>query len=248
MSPVSKLLAITGLLVIAALPARAQTAGGFLLPTSNSGTITVSTGLGGWSFSITGCSEELNSVFSQSCANVEVVPTLANGTLSLAFLSNTGGAIFAVAPGFTDDIGFTINLNGPAHGVQSTTLAITGVAASNALHDLTRVSAGVTVTTQGTGGMIEPGLTVGLAGSGSATLASQSFSPIAVSITEGVDLRAQGAGVFGNAPGTTTLSSATLTYTAPEPVSASLLAVGAIGIGFVRRRMRRSAPDASSQS
>jgi hypothetical protein len=239
MGRVSKWLAIAGLMTVAALPAYAQTAGGYLLPATTSGVLTVNTGLGGWSFSIVGCSEELNSVVSQSCANEEVIPTLSNGTLSLAFSSSTGGAVFAVAPGFTDDLGFTVNLTGPTTGIQVTSIAITGIAASAAVKDLTRVSAGESVTTLGVGGVIEPGLSVGLAGSGAPTLASQVFSPIAPSITEGVDLRAQGAGVFGNAPGTSTLTSVTLTYSAPEPVSASLLAVGAFGIGIARRRSRR---------
>jgi hypothetical protein len=233
MSAVSKWIAMAGLMTVAAaLPAQAQTAGGYLLPSTSGGILTVNTGLGGWSFSIVGCQEELNSVTGQSCANEEVIPTLLNGTLSLAFESSTGGALFAVAPGFTDDLGFNVNMTGPVTGIQSTTLAIAGIPASSAPHDLSRISAGTT------GASI---MTVGLAGSGSPTLQSQTFAPIVVSLTEGVDLRAQGAGVFGNASGTSTLTSATLTYSAPEPVSVSLLAVGAIGVGFVRRKMRRRA-------
>ena len=201
------------------------------------GTLTVSTGLGGWSFTINGCVETLNSVTNQSCANSEVVATLLNGTLSLAFLSSSGGAIEVSAPGTLNDISLTVNLTGPVTGIQSYSLAVVGVAASQALNDLTRISAGAQVTTQGPGGVIEPNVNVNLSGP---TLASQTFSPIAPSISVGLDLRDQGGGVHGNAPGNSTMSSATLRFSAPEPFSASLLAVGAIGIGFARRKMRRS--------
>ena len=236
MGAVSKWVAIAGLLAVAsACPAQAQTTGGYLLPGSG-GTLTVSTGLGGWSFAIVGCVETLNSVTNQSCANSEVIPTLVKGTLSLAFVSSTGGALESSAPGFSNDITFTVNLTGPVTGIQSASLAIAGIAASQAYNDLTRISAGTTITTEGTGGAIQPGQTVNLSGP---IMVSQVFTPIAPSISVSVDLRDQGAGIHGSAPGTSTLSSGTLTFNAPEPVSSSLLAVGAIGLAFVRRKKRR---------
>lgn len=238
MTVVSKWMAIAGILAAAATGgAQAQTVGGYLLP-GLGGTLTVSTGLGGWSFSIVGCVEALNSVNSQPCTNAEVIPTLSHGTLSLAFVSNTGGALESSAPGFSNDITFTVNMTGPVTGILSASLAIAGTPASPAYFDLTRISAGALVTTQGPGGVTEPQMTVSLVGP---TMQSQTFTPIAPSISVSVDLRDQGAGIHGPAPGTSTLSSGTLTFSAPEPVSSSLLGVGAIGIAFVRRKMRRSA-------
>ena len=233
---ISKIAGFAAVAIAAALPAGAQTTGGYLLPASVGNTLTVSTGLGGWSFSITNCAETINGVANQTCAGTEVIPTISGSTLSLVFLSSTGGAVESTAPGVLNDIAFTVSTVAPGHmGDKLSSISVAGSAAAG---DVSRVSAGTTITTTGPGGATQAPLSVSLAGP---TLASQTFNPISNTTTAVVDLRSQGGGALGNASGTITMSSATLTYTAaPEPLSIGLFVTGIAGIRLVRRQSRRA--------
>jgi hypothetical protein len=145
--------------------------------------------------------------------------------LSLVFESSSGGNLLSSSSATVD---FTL----PSLSIQAPTgekiyEAQVGVTGSNSTSP-TLVSLGEVVTDNGTA---EPNLSGNL--STSPTLTSQTFAS-----NQSVSSNADFAADYGGS--TTTLTTATMTYTAaPEPVSSSLLVVGLTGVGFVRRKIRR---------
>jgi hypothetical protein len=226
MSSVLKwVVATTGLVLAAAVPVQAQTAGGYLL--TDTSPITIQ----GWTITLSQCSASGTT----TCAGSEVIPTVANTslgiTLSMVFQnvspsgplqSNLGGATGS-------DLSFAngITVQAPTGlKIYESQIDIQGTDATQP----TRVTATEVVVDAG---ISQPGLQTDL--SRSPTLQSQTFVPNNL-VTGNTDFRA-GSAVFKAAA---TMNTATLKFVAaPEPVSASLLAVGIAGLGFVRRKYRR---------
>ncbi|MEA2769671.1 MAG: hypothetical protein QOD93_2633 [Acetobacteraceae bacterium] len=227
MSSVLKwVVATAGLALVAAVPVQAQTAGGYLL--TDTSPITIQ----GWTITLSKCSASGTT----TCAGSEVIPTVANTslgiTLSMVFqnVSPSDPLLSNLSVATGSDLSFAngITVQAPTGlKIYESQIDIRGTDATQP----TRVTATEVVVDAGT---IERGLQTDL--SKSPTLQSQIFTTPNNSVTGNTDFRA-GSSVFTDPA---TMNTATLKFVAaPEPVSASLLAVGIAGLGFVRRKFRR---------
>jgi phospholipase/lecithinase/hemolysin len=214
----------TALIVVANSSAKAQTPGAFAL--TDTSPITVQ----GWTITLSGCGVSGTT----TCAGSEVIPTVENTTLgitlSLVFESISGGALQTNLAGATgSDLSLSsIAIVAPTgEQIYETQVNVSGSDATQPA----RVTVGDTLRD---GVVTETTLSTSLANS--PTLQSETFAPNNT-VDSNTDFRV-GSSTFTAAG---TMSTATLTYTAaPEPVSSSLLVVGIAGLGFVRRKIRRT--------
>ena len=197
----------------------------------NSGAPLIYYTVAGWTIGINNCitSTAGTGGFVNSCANDKVVFTADAYFLSAVFTTIGGGPLASGIGGASSgDITFFMYVTPPTGELISQASAgVTGTAVTSA--DYLYGSIGTTTPT----GNITANL------NGSPTLTTAVFTPTAGPAPSGADIRA---GSVGNrALGPVTVTSATLTFNAPEPMSIGLLAVGAIGVGLARRRSRRAA-------
>jgi hypothetical protein len=217
----------TALVMAAAVPAQAVTSGGYAL-TDQPGSTPIS--IQGWSITLGGCSVSGTT----TCAGSEVIPTVSNTslgiTLSLVFESITGGPLETNLLGASgSDIQFSaISVTAPTGlKIYDSQVDVSGSDPTQPIH----LSVGDTLTVNG---VAPPALTTNL--TNSPTLQSETFTPFNI-VTGHTDFRVGAGGSTAAA----TMNSATLTFSAvPEPVSSSLLAIGIVGLGFVRRKARRA--------
>jgi hypothetical protein len=222
---------VASLAFAVALPAQAQTTGGYLLPTLTGPTSSETILFQGWTITISGCVQTINNATNQSCSVSEVVPSVVLGTLSLVFTSSTGGPLSISAPGVGNDLDITtLNVKSPTGLIGSMSNAINFTKSPGSLVPYSITSA---YTVQGA-----PSAYASMSVSNVAILNSQIFAPAQTAVNGFTDT--SNAPVTGSTA-TATLNSMTLNFTsAPEPMSSSLLAVGMIGLGLVRRKIRRS--------
>ena len=228
MRALMKWVGLTAVLAAAfAAPVRAQTTGAYSIASPLSG-ITA----GSWSISFSTCSLVVNGV-SNSCAGLEVIPTVSGSTLSLVFVSYSGNTIgnFLTNTNTGSGSGVDLTLNG---------LSVTAPTGMAIFEASTYVGTGSTTTGNGSFVSVSestlidntnnvPGPSTNMA---SQTLQTAVFAPYKT-IGSSPDIR-------DGISATSTMTSAKLTFVAaPEPVSSSLLAVGVAGLGFARRKLRR---------
>jgi len=226
--------AIAAVGLFGTLPSHAQTAGGTLLQANT----TVTDGV--WTIVLNACVSAAQGASAASCNGaLEVIPVITGTTLSLVFESATGGPLGVVntngSPGQFADLSFgTITVS--TTGTQITQSSV-NVAGSE--------SAGLTAyagnMTNNEGSVVLPGPTSVTGAytnlSYSPTLQKVNFAPASSVQLLSTDIKTNGSNLA--AGGNLTMSSATISFNAPEPVSASLLAVGLGGLGFIRRKTRR---------
>jgi len=220
---------------MAALPAAAQTAGGTLLTAST--TVTAGT----WTIVLNGCVTAPQGGSAAACSGTdEVIPVITGTTLSLVFESATGGALETVnttgGPGQFSDLSFstiTVTSTGPKITQSSVNVAgseSAGLTAYGA--DITNNEGAISFA-----GGSATGANTNLANS--PTLQKSNFAPAASVQLLSTDIKTNGSNLASG--GNLTMSSATISFNAPEPVSTSLFAVGLGGLGFIRRKTRRAA-------
>jgi hypothetical protein len=228
MSSVRKWVGVATVLVMAAaVPAHAVTAGGYAL-TDFPGSTPIS--IQGWSITLSGCAV----AGTTTCAGSEVIPTVSNTslgiTLSLVFENIAGGPLETNLLGAGgSDIQFSaISVTAPTGlKIYESQVDVSGSDATQPIH----VSVGDTLTVNG---VTPSALATNLATS--PTLQSETFTPFNT-VTGHSDFRVGGS----NFTDAGTMNTAKLTFSAvPEPVSSSLLAIGVVGLGFVRRKARRA--------
>jgi hypothetical protein len=222
MNSVLKWVGVTTVLAIAALgTAQAQT----IEPLTDTAEFYVPSS-GGWGILLSGC--EINGVAcSTSNPNASVTATVVGSTLSLVFTgtNGTGSNELLYNNGAGSDRDLTINVQVFAPGIETVWEGTDLISQSSTTSGApSNVTASDTLT--GQVAMIS-------ALGNSQTLATY-IAPALANTTAGLDIKA---GILSS---TTSIPSVTLTFNAPEPVSTSLLAVGIAGIGFVRRRRRRT--------
>jgi hypothetical protein len=230
MSSVLKWIGVTAALAfVAIVPAQAQTTGAYLL--NDTTPITVQ----GWTITLGVCDVSGTT----SCAGSEVIPTVSNTsygiTLSLVFESISGGPLQTNLGGASgSDVSFPsgITIQAPTgEQIYQTTVNVSGTDSTQPTHVSVNDNV-VGVVGSGNGPGVSLATNLGI----SSTLQSGVFTPYN-SVVARTDFRA-GSAIF---TGAATMNSATLTFTAaPEPISSSLLAVGLGGLGFVRRKTRRT--------
>jgi hypothetical protein len=220
--------AVTAITAASVAPGHAQTAGGYLL--SNSSTITVGSG---WSFQITACTYTVNGVNAANCSGEEVIPTVVGNTLSLVYENVAGtGTPLLTSNSVSSNNNLDVTVNVAKAGgllISSGTDTIIGSTTSTGFATVGETISGTTAT---------PGMIAGLNYAGAINAAT--FTPTVSNLTSGDDLGAYSGKISFS--GSSSVTSFTNTYTAaPEPFSITLLGVGVAGLGFVRRKTRRSA-------
>jgi hypothetical protein len=173
---------------------------------------------GGWTVNLTGCSG------TATCANEQVVASVSGSTLSLVFEA-VGGGNYLTNPGTGSEADETVNLTVTAPTGQQINFASDTLATATGQNNVTA--------TETLSSPTEAQLNTSSATS--TLLASETFAPTTHAITPSLDV------VDGLGGASSSVQSVTLKFsTVPEPVSSSLLAIGLVGVGFVRRKVRRS--------
>jgi hypothetical protein len=207
----------TILAFVTSLPAHAQVSGYVDTGLAN-GTITIPSS-GGWKIQISACATTLT-----SCSADTLTASVSGSTLSLVFSGTNNGNDFLYnnAAGALD-LGVTLLVTAP------TGEKIWYASDTLGAGTTTTGSAGFVSATETLTGALPLSSTL----STSPLLQSEAFAPVA-SITAAMDFKP------GKSTATTVIPTVTLTFNAPEPVSSSLLIVGVAGLGFVRRKIRRT--------
>lgn len=196
----------------------------------------------GLTISVSNCTLMLNGVNQASCASysMEIAPVTGPGA-SIRIQGVDGGNLFSATrasgdPALGDyDVSFKLDISSTLPTtVTNASLALSGTATGTVAPGYplpigTLVSAGEVVAGTSNNG----NMTVNLAGS---TTANRPFAAdTSFSVTKDLALRASQLGV-----GTLTLAYVGQSYTpAPEPAALSVLAVGAAGAAYLRRRRRQ---------
>lgn len=215
------ILLAAGCAMASATPGLAQTV------TNNISTTTPIT-VGNWTFQLTGCGTS----GSANCATDIVVATATAVTLSLVFEGPGGSALETSAAGGYSDLSFSsITVTAPSgQQIYSVGAIVAGTPSSSATLDKNRVSVSSgTVYANGVGSASQAISTL----ASSPTLQSITFAP-SNSVYSLTDF-----GTRASTSGPATMTSATLIYNAPEPVSGSILAAGLAGLGWIKRKARR---------
>jgi hypothetical protein len=222
MNSVRKWVGITAVLVMAAaVPAKAQVTellsdtSPFYVPNSS-----------GWQVQLSTCAYTNNGA-AGDCSTENVVASVTGSTLSLVFggTNGTGSNNFLAnsglgAPTHESDLSINVTVTAPSgqkiYLVSDTMNTATGQPNVTATESFSSPSE-TSLNTTSTGSL----------------LASETFAPT-TAITPNIDV------VDGLGGASSSIQSVTLKFSVvPEPVSSSLLAVGLVGLGFIRRKVRR---------
>jgi len=218
-----------------AMPVMAQTAGGTLLQSST----TVTSGT--WSIVLTGCITAPQGGSAAACSGAdEVIPVISGTTLSLVFESATGGALETVnttgGPGQFSDLSFsTITVSNTGPKITQSSVNVAGSESAGLTANAANLS-----NNEGTiavNGSNIVGAYTNLATS--PTLQKLNFAPASSVQLLSTDIKTNGSNLASG--GNLTMSSATINFNAPEPISSSIFLAGLAGLGFARRKTRRPA-------
>jgi hypothetical protein len=230
MNSVRKWVGVAAVLVMAAaVPAKAQVTellsdtSPFYVPNSS-----------GWQVQLSTCAYTNNGA-AGDCSTENVVASVTGSTLSLVFggTNGTGSNNFLAnsglgapnpglgLPGHETDLSINVTVTAPSgqkiYLASDTLNTATGQLSVTATESFTSPSE-TTLNTSSTGLL----------------LASETFAPTTSAITPNIDV------VDGLGGASSSIQSVTLKFSVvPEPVSSSLLAVGLVGLGFIRRKVRR---------
>ena len=211
--------------------AHAQSAGATVL---QSPTTTITDG--SWTITLTGCTVTPAGGSTAACSGTnEVTPSISGSTISLVFSSfsgsNTAPLETAGVGQFFDLTFATITAAYAGRSIDASSVNVSGTesAGNSGFASSMTVNEG-TVTSS-----TSPGAKTNLGNS--PTLQSLAFAPVSPETLSSADIKTSGTRLSS---GNLTMSTATISFTTvPEPMSASLLAIGAVGLGFVRRKTRR---------
>lgn len=192
---------------------------------------TVPSSGGAWTVKLTSCSATFNGVGAANCGNESVVASVSGSVLSLVLEGTNNG---------TGGTNFLYNTGAGAN--HETDLSLNLVVTAPSGSEIYQASNSLSATSTPTG---NPGVTSAESFSSPAENAlnvalssslsnSEVFLPATNSINASTDTVAGYGGVAVTVP------TVTLTYNAPEPVSSSLFVVGLAGLGYVRRKTRRT--------
>lgn len=216
---------VGALMLAAPVPASAQTAGGTLLQASNGPIVD-----GSWTVSLSGCTVKSATGSTVSCNGTdEVIPAIAGDSLSLVFEAANGGSLETAAAGQFSDLTFTtITASYSGSKVGGSFVNVTGTGDGSFGSDVT-VNEG---TVSGGGAGAHTTL------ANSPTLQSVSFTSVTTATASSVDIKTNAVSLTsGQIPSGLTMTTATVGFTAvPEPLSASVLAVGAGAMALLRRK------------
>jgi hypothetical protein len=191
---------------------------------------------GSWTITLTGCQVTPAGGKTANCSGTnEVTPSISGSTISLVFSSfsgsNTAPLETASAGQFFDLTFATITATYAGSSIDASSVNVSGTEGSGN----SGFASSITVNEGTVASTASPGAKTNLGNS--PTLQSVAFAPVNSETVSSTDIKTSAAQLSS---GSLTMSSATISFTTvPEPMSASLLAIGAVGLGFVRRKTRR---------